>query len=81
MDRGESHTSHRADAAPTRLALSVAGVTIDVPGDLVAVIVAAEPDVGRELLRWRRMHGPGGRVIIIDPQLVARILTQWPAPS
>jgi hypothetical protein len=64
---------------PVRLALALApGHTIDVPADLVPAILAAEPAVRRECLKWTRMHGAGGRVIVIDSDLVARIIKRWP---
>jgi len=64
---------------PVRLALALApGRTIDVPGDVVPAILAAEPDVRRDCLRWSRMHAAGGRVIVIDAEIVARILDTWP---
>jgi hypothetical protein len=62
-----------------RLALALpSGQTIDVPDDLVAAILAAEPAVRREVAQWSRMFGLSGRVILIDPELVARILDGWP---
>jgi hypothetical protein len=62
-----------------RLAVAVApGRVIDVPGDLVAAILAADPVVRRECAKWSRMFGSDGRVILIDPDLVARILGRWP---
>jgi hypothetical protein len=64
---------------PVRLAVALAsGHTIDVPADLVPAILAAEPAVRRECLKWTRMHGAGGRVIVIDSDLVGRILGEWP---
>jgi hypothetical protein len=64
---------------PVRLALALPpGRTIDVPGDVVPAILAAEPDIRREYVRWSRMHGAGGRVIVIDAEIVARVLDAWP---
>lgn len=62
-----------------RLALVVApGRVLDVPDGLVAAILAAEPTVRRECVKWSGMFGAGGRVILVDPDLVDRILSRWP---
>jgi len=62
-----------------RLAVAVAaGRVLDVPDDLVAAILAAEPTVNREARKWAAKVGPGGRLIVIDPELVAGILGRWP---
>jgi hypothetical protein len=64
-----------------RLALLVfPGAVVDVPRDLVPAILAAEPIVRREVVRWTRMHGPGGRLILIDTDTVARIAERWMPP-
>jgi hypothetical protein len=64
---------------PVRLAVAVAaGRVLDVPDDLVAAILAAEATVNREAGKWAAKMGPGGRLIVIDPELVARILEGWP---
>jgi hypothetical protein len=64
---------------PPRLAVALApGHIIDVPERLVPAILAAEPVVRHECLKWSRMHGTGGRVIVIDPVLVTRLLDGWP---
>jgi hypothetical protein len=70
------------DTPPTpRLALLVApGEVVDVPEDLAVEIIAAEPTVRREWVKWSRMHGPGGRLILIDADLVARIAERWMRP-
>jgi hypothetical protein len=64
---------------PVRLALALgSGCTVDVPRDLVPAILAAEPDVRREARKWTAKMGASGRLIVIDPELVARILGEWP---
>jgi hypothetical protein len=64
-----------------RLALLVApGEVVDVPDDLAVEIIAAEPTARREYAKWSRMHGPGGRLILIDADLVARIAERWMPP-
>ena len=67
------------DPIPVRLALALAsGRTIDVPGDLIPAILAAEPIVNREARRWTAKMGSGGRLILIDGEIVARVLDRWP---
>jgi hypothetical protein len=64
---------------PTRLALTLSsGRTIDVPEDLTQAILAAEATVNREARKWTAKMGPGGRLIVIAPEVVARILNGWP---
>jgi hypothetical protein len=68
-----------AEDTPTpRLALLVSGIVVAVPDDLAVDIIAAEPTVRREWLRWSRQYGPGGRLILIDADMVASILQRFP---
>ena len=70
-----------AEDTPTpRLALLVSGIVVDVPHDLAVEIIAAEPTVRREWTKWSRLHHPGGRLILIDADLVARIAERWMPP-
>jgi hypothetical protein len=71
-------TANHVEALPGLALVMSEGVTIDVPHDLVPAILAAELVVRRECVKWSRMFGSGGRVILIDPELVARILDGWP---
>jgi hypothetical protein len=71
-------TADHGEALPGLALVVSEGVTVDVPHDLVPAIVAAEPVVRRECVKWSAMFGSGGRVILIDPELVARILGGWP---
>jgi hypothetical protein len=64
---------------PVRLALALAsGRTIDVPDDLIPAILTAEATINREARKWTAKMGPGGRLIVIDPDLVDRVLGRWP---
>jgi hypothetical protein len=63
--RGEPH---KRSAEPRR-ALLVEGATINVPDDLVPVILAAEPDVRRECLRLGLDATAETGVIVIDTHI------------
>jgi hypothetical protein len=43
-------------------------------------IIAADPTVRREWVKWSRMHDTGGGLILIDADTVASILERWSLP-
>jgi hypothetical protein len=72
-----------ADKEPPhpRLAILVAaGEVVDVPDDSAGAIIAAEPVARHEVLPLEPHARPRWRLILIDGDLVDRIIERWPQP-
>jgi hypothetical protein len=55
------------------LAISLDGDVIDVPPDLALRLIRDDEVIGREWRRHRARFGARGRVILIQPDAVARV--------
>ncbi len=60
-----------------RIALALpSGEVRDLSADEANRVVQAYSEVRREWIRWRRMTQKAGRLILIDPTVVERILAE-----
>jgi hypothetical protein len=62
---------------PSLALLLPSGRVVDVPEGLAVAILAAEPEARRAHTKWKGKHGGGGRVILIDADIVGRIVARF----